>query len=255
MKKFLNRYLLLFVTATLIASCFGVNNNHNDANAKSSLADSAKRVIVLELFTSQGCSSCPPADRLLGSLSKMKNVIALSFHVDYWNRLGWKDPFSSPAYSQRQRTYASALRSDVYTPQLIVNGENEMVGSDSNKIIHSIEKFFLREPETELDIESIKSNNGKAVVHFKVAGVADKSVANIAIVQKQAVTSIDAGENGGRTLTDYNIVRSFETTGTIVSGDNTVSIDLPASGIKDLSVVVFLQQKDNRIIAAAQKDL
>ncbi|MEO7394634.1 MAG: DUF1223 domain-containing protein, partial [Chitinophagaceae bacterium] len=77
---------------------------------------------VLELFTSQGCSSCPSADRLLETFNRKENVIALSFHVDYWNRLGWRDPYSSKEYTQRQYEYASALNSSVYTPQLIVNG-------------------------------------------------------------------------------------------------------------------------------------
>ncbi|HVZ95364.1 MAG TPA: DUF1223 domain-containing protein [Chitinophagaceae bacterium] len=211
--------------------------------------------MVLELFTSQGCSSCPPADRLLGSLSEMKNVIALSFHVDYWNRLGWTDPFSASAYSRRQISYASALHSDVYTPQLIVNGEKEMIGSDSNKIMHSIEKAFSQDPVAALTIQSVHNDNGKATIHFSISGPVGTAAANIAIVEGQATTSIGAGENNGRTVTDYNIVRSFETTDKITSGDNTASIALPSSGMKNLSVVVYLQQKNNSIIAAARQDL
>ena len=103
-----------------------------------------KNVAVLELFTSQGCSSCPPADRLLGTYTSKENVIVLSFHVDYWNRLGWIEPFSSKAFTERQYKYASAMNTGVYTPQLVINGQSEMVGSDESKISATVKKFWHR---------------------------------------------------------------------------------------------------------------
>src|SRR5277367_5346912 len=95
--------------------------------------------VVLELFTSQGCSSCPPADALLKRLSAENNrLLSLSFHVDYWNYLGWKDPYSSPASTDRQRGYASALDGQVYTPELVVNGATAVVGSDEHRVRDAI---------------------------------------------------------------------------------------------------------------------
>src|ERR1017187_9516853 len=116
MKKF--RYLIFLsvplFTLWFCTSSSGVKDKEGAGNMKTDIPISGnKNVAVLELFTSQGCSSCPPADRLLGSYTSKENVIVLSFHIDYWNRLGWKDPFSSKEFTQRQYSYASALHADV----------------------------------------------------------------------------------------------------------------------------------------------
>ena len=101
--------------------------------------DAAERPIVVELFTSEGCSSCPPADALLAELASRPDVLALSFHVDYWDRLGWKDPFSSAAATDRQRNYANLLRTGtVYTPQIVVDGRWQAVGSDRDEVEQAI---------------------------------------------------------------------------------------------------------------------
>src|SRR5271154_2289788 len=107
----------------------------NDSHAMAA----TKQSVVLELFTSQGCSSCPPADALLKKLSaENSQLLPLSFHVDYWNYLGWKDPYSSPANTDRQRGYASALDGQVYTPELVVNGAVGVVGSDEGSVRNAI---------------------------------------------------------------------------------------------------------------------
>jgi hypothetical protein len=127
MKKSLYGFLLtlpLFILWFCTPSSAGKEKQTEKKHSATSKT-AAKNVAVLELFTSQGCSSCPPADRLLETYISKENVIVLSFHVDYWDRLGWKDPFSSNEYTKRQYRYASALNSGVYTPQLVVNGESE----------------------------------------------------------------------------------------------------------------------------------
>ena len=101
---------------------------------------SSKHVAVLELFTSQGCSSCPSADKLVSNYISKKNVFVLSFHVDYWNRYGWQDPFSSREYSQRQENYSKFLKAGIYTPQLVINGQTQMIGSDESRISNSLKK-------------------------------------------------------------------------------------------------------------------
>ena len=254
MKKF---FFLFIFLAVVFVCCFGVKNKSNKAMATAAPDNSSgKAVAVLELFTSQGCSSCPPADRLLGTLSGIPQVIALSFHVDYWDRFGWRDPFSSAAFTQRQMSYATALHSDVYTPQLIVNGQTEMLGSDSNKIVQSIQKILSQDPDASVTIQSAKNENGKAMVNFTIAGSIHKCAANVVIVEKQATTAVKAGENTGATITDYNVVRSFVSLNKITVGDNSAGITIPSSvDTKDLSVVVFLQQKDNKIVAAARQEL
>jgi hypothetical protein len=245
-------FTLLFCT-----SSSGVKDKEGANNLKSNnpLPDN-KNVAVLELFTSQGCSSCPPADRLLGTYASKENTIVLSFHVDYWDRLGWKDPFSSKKYTQRQYEYASSLHADVYTPQLVINGQTEMVGSDANKIANTIKKVFSEQDDATLSIKTVKTVNGKANISFDASGNIANSLLNVALVEKKTTTDIKAGENGGVTLTNYNVVRNFETINKFNDGNNVASINIPSStDLKNISVVLFLQQKkSNKISAADQAD-
>jgi hypothetical protein len=232
-----------------------VKHKESTGNMKTDIhASDNKSVAVLELFTSQGCSSCPPADRLLGSYTSKENVIVLSFHVDYWDRMGWKDPFSSKEYTQRQYDYASALHSDVYTPQLIVNGQSEMIGSDTDKISNAIKKVFAEQTDASLSIKTVKAENGKADISFDVSGNTGHSVLNIALVEKKTITDIKGGENGGVVLTNYNVVRNFKTINKVENGSNASAIDIPSSSdLKNMSVVLYLQQKkSNKILAADQ---
>jgi hypothetical protein len=216
--------------------------------------NAGKNIAVLELFTSQGCSSCPPADRLLGTYTSQENVIPLSFHVDYWDKGGWKDPFSSKEYSKRQYSYASQLKSSVYTPQLVINGQTEMIGSDAGKITSTLEKVFAEQPEATISIRKLTPANGKVAISFSTSGNTANTTVNIALVEKQATTAIKEGENGGATLTNYNIVRNFKTVDAVIDGDNNASIDLPSAiNLKDMSVVIFLQQKRNNKISAADQ--
>ena len=213
-----------------------------------------RNVAVLELFTSQGCSSCPPADRLMAGYASKENVIVLSFHVDYWNRMGWKDPYSSKEYTKRQYDYASALHSDVYTPQLVVNGESEMIGSDADKISAAINKVSGEQSDATLSIKTVKAENGKTNINFDVSGNAGNSVLNIALVEKKTSTEVKAGENGGATLTNYNVVTNFKTINKVADGNNEATIDMPPSpDLNNLSVVLYLQQKKGNKITAADQ--
>ncbi len=256
MKKSLYGFLLtlpLFILWFCTPSSAGKEKQTEKKHSATSKT-AAKNVAVLELFTSQGCSSCPPADRLLETYISKENVIVLSFHVDYWDRLGWKDPFSSNEYTKRQYRYASALNSGVYTPQLVVNGESEMVGSDENKISAALDKVQSTQPEANLSINNAKQENGKVTINFTASGKTNNSDLNIALAEKKAITNIKAGENGGVTLTNYNVVRNFKARQQFKVGENAADIDIPAGlDPKNISVVLFLQKNDNnKIIAAAQ---
>ncbi|MEO6844735.1 MAG: DUF1223 domain-containing protein, partial [Ginsengibacter sp.] len=208
----------------------------------------------LELFTSQGCSSCPPADKLMGTYAAKENVITLSFHVDYWDRLGWKDPFSSKEYSARQYMYASALKGEVYTPQLIINGQEEMIGSDANKISVAVQNAFSETPDAILFIKKAENHDGKIDISFSLSGDINNSLLNIAVLENKTTTPVKAGENGGETLTDYNVVRDFKTIQKFSEGENNLSINLPISlDQKNRTLVIYLQQKDSHKISAADK--
>jgi hypothetical protein len=214
----------------------------------------SNNIVVLELFTSQGCSSCPPADRLLGAYTSREDIAALSFHVDYWNKLGWKDPFSDHLFSARQENYATSSGFDVYTPQVIINGEKEMVGSEENKIAETIKQFQKQQSSSKLIMDEIKTDNNKVSITYSLQGKFNNSVVNVALVQNKITTSIKAGENKGVTLTNYNVVRNFKTMKSFVAEKNTTTMDI-VSGVdkKDLSIILFLQDITSHKIYAATK--
>lgn len=219
-------------------------------------ADEAKPVI--ELFTSQGCSSCPPADALLGKFSKRKDVIALSLPVDYWDYLGWKDTLASPAFSARQRAYARILRNgQIYTPQAVVNGLQYVNGSSRSAIEMAIEatEAALRNRRVLLDM----SVSGDTIVI--AAGAAPPGLKHpsgtlwLAHIKNSETVSIKRGENRGKTLTYYNVVRELMPIGKW-SGEP-VTLKLPKQHLKGShkadGCAVLLQQNDaGPIIAAYQ---
>ncbi|HEY9731414.1 MAG TPA: DUF1223 domain-containing protein [Drouetiella sp.] len=166
---------------------------------------------VLELFTSEGCSSCPSADALLSALARRNsnNMIVLSEHVDYWNYLGWKDPHSSPVFSERQKHYVSALHSSsVYTPQLVINGSVESVGNNPEAVEQALTSQSKSQLST-LNINAIANSTDQNVtVEFDSIPEMKKSpfVVNIAFVRDFTSSRVTRGENQGRTLTHTNVV-------------------------------------------------
>ena len=210
-----------------------------------------KGFAILELFTSQGCSSCPPADELLGKYVQQNdsNIIALSFHVDYWNRLGWKDPFSTAAYTDRQRKYAANFQLDgPYTPQLVINGQKEMVGSDEDKITAAVSNFLSIKNPVNIKIGDLVVNGDKVTVNYKINGNNANAITLIALVQRSATTNIRAGENNGVKLKNYNIVRDFVS----LENDPTAILHLPAgTNASEFSVIIFSQNKKSLIINGA----
>ncbi len=169
-------------------------------------------VAVVELFTSEGCSSCPPADKVFSeipSLIENENVFLLAYHVHYWNRLGWEDRFSDAAYSERQKNYCEKLVSTVYTPQMIVGGTNPFNGSDKEKAVNSIQRDLQK--NAAINIESnIKINADNSVlVEYKLLGELKDQIINAALIEKENESDVTKGENDGRILKHTNIVREF----------------------------------------------
>lgn len=247
--------LPVFLSCSCTSSTSTINRNKTgEKDATIKINTENKNIAVLELFTSQGCSSCPPADKLLGAYTTKENIIPLSFHVDYWDRLGWKDPFSSKEYSERQYMYASALKAEVYTPQLIINGQQEMIGSDANKIGAALQKISSDTPDAMLSLKKAEANNGKVNISFYLSGNINNSILNIAVVENKTTTPVKAGENGGATLTDYNVVRDFAAIKKFNEGENNVSIDIPVSiAPGNRTLALYLQRANTNKILAADK--
>jgi hypothetical protein len=171
-------------------------------------AQVAARPAVVELYTSQGCSSCPPADALLGELARRPQVLALAFHVDYWDDLGWHDRFDLPAAAQRQSQYARHLAlSSVYTPQMIIDGRSDVLGSDRQRVAQ-----LLSAPRMGVPVHIVMQGDDLAVKVDAAAGAPACAVVLVAYLS-EASTAIGRGENAGRTLREFNIVRSFATLG------------------------------------------
>lgn len=209
---------------------------------------------LVELFTSEGCSSCPPADEAIGRLKNWKNnVYVLSYHVDYWNYLGWKDVFSNSAYSSRQQTYGDLFHlGSIYTPQIIVNGRDQFVGSDETRLRESIENNLKEIPKTELQIKVQPANKNQLAVLWTTNPNPELKM-NLALVQNFTQDHIQRGENKGRTLNHYFTVRDFQSLH-LNSGSNTTFLNIPA-GLRpsDCTIIAFLQNpKTGYIIAATQ---
>ncbi len=215
-------------------------------------SDTEKGFAVVELFTSEGCSSCPPADEAVGKLEGVdKNVYVLSFHVDYWNYLGWKDKYSNASYSERQQKYGTFLHvENIYTPQIVINGKVQFVGSNETQLKETISSSLTEIPQTVIQIKVSQETNHKIPVLVSSNGNTGLKL-NLALVQKFAKDFIQRGENKGKTLSHYYTVRDFKVSQNL-NGSNTCYLELPADlKSSDCSVVAFLQNPANGLITAA----
>jgi hypothetical protein len=216
-----------------------------DSQRADSAAGPGKGIALVELFTSEGCSSCPPADALLGRLvsepkESGRRVYGLSFHVDYWDRLGWRDRFSSAAFTSRQTEYAHrfGLRS-LYTPQMVVNGGREFVGSNSSAVRAAIDESLSRPSEATPGI-SVTASGHDLYVRCTVAHSPPGATLNVAWVQARAVSSPDRGENGGRTLRHVNVVRDLRTVELRPNFDDVIRLNRPDA--ENGEVIAWVQE-------------
>ena len=217
-----------------------------------------RKAVIVELFTSEGCSSCPPADALLDRLRQEGQVdgvkvVPLGLHVDYWNYLGWRDRFSSAAYSKRQENYARVFRIEgPYTPQMVVDGEEEFVGSDASRARQAIGQA-VSEAGT-ADVELSWAAAGKLLVRVKASGP-DQADVLMAVTEDNLSSQVKAGENNGHVLHHSAVVRELRRIGQLKKGNFEAGIPLkldPRWKRKDLHVVVFVQtQGDGKIKGAA----
>jgi len=210
--------------------------------------------VVVELFTSQGCSSCPAADRNLSEIitnaeREGKPVYGLSFHVDYWNHNGWTDPYSNKAFTARQGEYARIMGlASMYTPQMIINGTVELVGSDKSKSASAIQ-LAMKEPGLcKIQIANLELTDSDLRFEYLVDKLPKGAVINAAIVERGIENYVSRGENSGKKLHHDNVVRMFVSQ----PARNSQRIDINLSGINrnKLSLIVYIQDLSFRVLAA-----
>jgi hypothetical protein len=213
------------------------------AAALATASQAEEAPVVVELFTSQGCSSCPPADAFLTDLVQRHDVLPLAFHVTYWDRLGWKDPYSLDAATARQREYARHLSDDgVYTPQMVVDGTTGFVGSDRARGLSVIASAAGKPVAVSL------TRDGPTLL-VRVGGGAGRAQVLLAGFDPAHETHVGRGENGGRTLVESNIVRSLTPIG--AWSGSAVELRQPIPAGEDFAVL--LQAADGRIIGAGRE--
>jgi hypothetical protein len=204
--------------------------------------------IVVELYTSQGCSSCPPADAILHELAERDDVIALALHVDYWDYIGWKDPFGDPAHAKRQRAYAAkGKRRSIYTPEMIVHGLTDIVGAKPMALSKAIAEHANNAPTVDVDV----ARHGDILT---ISGTMLKNKPQAMTVHllrytPEMTTRIKRGENGGKTLKYANVVEGWTVLGAW-DGSKPLSMTAQIEGAKP-AVVIVQSEKAGPILAAA----
>lgn len=245
--------LLLIITAAFI-------NHRNRSIIKNSTKEGSKGFAVVELFTSEGCSSCPPADDLVAAVQKEynnKQIYILAFHVDYWDRQGWRDIFSDVRYSERQRQYGNLFNMNtIYTPQIVVNGKTEFVGSDQRRLLGAISSGLQEEPIRTLSFD-VAQEKDQVIVNYQVDKADENTEVVMALVQKSARNKVMAGENSGATLSHVQIVRNLIIRPLDTDKTGKINIALPDGFNKtdDWELIGLLQSKtDGSILAASRSD-
>ena len=269
-------FIALFLVVSGVAA-FRTLNRHQGASATVSTENEVGKPaganvspVVVELFTSEGCSSCPPADEVLSKLDKMQpirgvEIIALGEHVDYWNKLGWIDPYSSAEFSSRQSGYADAFgQESVYTPQMIVDGRDEFAGGNGNKAHDAINKA-ARSPKAKVELLAASGASGtndkdlKLSIHISnIPQVTPGDAADVllAITENNLRSEVSRGENAGRYLRHSAVVRSLSVLGNISTSQQSFeaqpTVNLAGGWQRDnLRAVVFVQEHGSRRILGA----
>ncbi len=216
-----------------------------------------KDFALLELYTSEGCSSCPPADELLGKIQneyRDKNVFVLAYHVDYWDKQGWKDIFSNADFTKRQYDYAQFMgKEPIYTPQVIINGKSDYIGSQETSLRNGIKSALLKPALANLSLETSQNSNILSV-QYHVESTSKNSRLLIAIVQKEAKSNVRRGENANRVLSHYQIVRQLQSVNLNKGKKGTTTISLPKNyNAQGFEVIGFVQDADSGVILGVKK--
>ena len=244
------------VLSTMLLSVSACNNTAGSAGNVTKDSIPGPGFALLELYTSEGCSSCPPADRLLARIQKKagtRPVYVLCEHVDYWDNQGWKDMFSQREFSRRQYRYDNLLKAQVYTPQLIINGKSECLGSDERAVYSAVKNAVKTKTNVTLNLKATQQGKGMEI-SYEVNGNSPEDQLVIAVVQKHAVNKIGDGENRGRTLEHAQIVRSLFSFSISPGSKGVEQIPLPDNySAAGYEIIGFIQdQKTNEIVNAVR---
>jgi len=211
--------------------------------------------VVVELFTSQGCNSCPPADRLLGELARRPDVLALSFNVDYWDYIGWKDPFASRAHTERQRAYGRALgRRVVYTPQMVIDGADEAVGSARAEVEARIAAAAARGGKLTLRFARDDSGRNSVLIPARTPDIPPSAVPAtvwLVLYDREHVTEVKRGENAGATLANHNVVRELRQLGQWTGAATELPLDIAPGAAGDGCAVIVQAGQTGPVLGAA----
>jgi hypothetical protein len=235
---------IVALALAVLAACRSGSSSLPEARADEPTGKTAGGVAVVELFTSEGCSSCPPADSVLADLARSSErpVYALAFHVDYWDDLGWPDRFASPDNTARQQAYAHAFGTrGLYTPQMIVGGTEQFTGSDRDRADAAVARALARPASVRLSVHPRPPESNTVTVDYEAAGAPAGAVLNVAIVEHAASTPVRAGENAGKTLRHTNVVRAFRSA-PLASPTGSVVVQFPASLPREgAEVIAYVQ--------------
>lgn len=205
--------------------------------------------VVIELYTSQGCSSCPPADALLHELAEQDGVVALAMHVDYWDYIGWKDSFADPEHTNRQRSYSRAAGSRmIYTPQMVINGQDHVIGNRPRDVINAINQHRQTEPNVALSAQ--RKGDTVEIEAVRNDGATAPLIVQLVRYRPESTVDIKRGENAGRTLSYANVVTEL----TVIStwkGNEPLSVTAPVKGEDPVVVLIQGQEGSGAVEAVA----
>ena len=263
MPIFQRQWLLGVLMIAAAASCGRAEEPITRGTDSQSVANSSRGVAVVELFSSEGCNSCPPADDNLADLVRQhattgQPIYALVFHVDYWDALGWKDRFATPGYTRRQRGYANIMGTDsVYTPQAVVNGTADVVGSRAKELTAAVATALETPATATVTLTALPDTErpaGPLALGYNVTGAGSSDVLNIALVEGDLSTAVKRGENAGRTLRHENVVRAFQTVRLGETAQGRVTVELPDGVRADHARVIGYVQnaKTGQVSGAAE---
>lgn len=222
-----------------------------------SIFSQEKPVVVLELFTSQGCSSCPSADRVLHDIKQNldeSQVIPVAYHVDYWNYIGWKDPFSKKKFTQKQGDYGRKFySSSIYTPQLVINGKEHLVGSNEVTIHKKIKSYLKRKTSNTIKVSDVTKNKNTITFSYAIEGKIKNRLLEALLVINERTTAVNRGENRNRILKNANIVVEDKTVA-LTEKSGTISIEIPDVVISEdtLRLVLIVKHENLSVTAGTQ---
>jgi hypothetical protein len=215
-------------------------------------ADTVSSPVVVELFTSQGCSSCPPAEAFLNDLAKREDVIALEFHVTYWDYIGWKDPFASGKFTDRQKSYVKSLGGRyAYTPQMVIAGQDHVVGSHRGRVNKKIKTFSGKNADAP-SLTLSKQKDGKLRVQIGAAAAEKAYDILFVTFDKPHRTKVSRGENSGQTLINANVVRSLRRVSQWTGQAMETVVEVGEKSGNGGCAIILQQTGHGPIVAAAQ---